>query len=92
MELNIPRGTGIPSTALVVGALREHLQLLSVGGGRISCRNEGFQNGNGIHVASAASCLFKQGKQSNLRIKTSSAFRLLDHAPGILWEGIKGKK
>lgn len=56
------------------------------------CRNRGFQNGTGIHVASAASCLFKQGKQSNPRIKTSSAFHLLDHAPGVLWEGIKRKE
>lgn len=77
---------------LVLGALKGHLQLLSVGGGNTSCRNQGFQNGTGIHVAAAASCLFKQGKQSNLRIKTTSAFHLLDHAPGVLWEGIKGKK
>lgn len=55
-------------------------------------QKSGFQGGTGIHVPSAASCPFKQGKQSNLRIKTSSAFHLLDHAPGVLWEGIKGKE
>lgn len=31
-------------------------------------------------------------KKSNIEIKTSSVFHLLNHAPGVLWEGIKGKK
>jgi len=50
--------------AVTMGGLSEEFltSLPSVGGGNASCRNEGFQSGAGIHVASGASCLFKQRK------------------------------